>query len=213
MRPSGNFAQTATLRVKPKEVLSDAAIDYVLERMEEEINKRFAALGGEMDAMRRRKAVLESELNRLTRVIADGMDSPAIRAAISEREAELATIATKTLGRKRGSVRQQIVGLRKFVRESLADVRALLAGKHSNPTLVRQELARHIDAITLTTEGKIGISYKGRGKVLGDTECAEGRNSTERLTFKFRFPVPLLVGTPPIQDRSLRRAHHDPHRD
>jgi hypothetical protein len=191
------------LRVKPKEVLSDAAIDYVLERMEEEINKRFAALGGEMDAMRRRKAVLESELNRLTRVIADGMDSPAIRAAISEREAELATIATKTLGRKRGSVRQQIVGLRKFVRESLADVRALLAGKHSNPALVRQELARHIDAITLTTEGKIGISYKGRGKVLGGTECAEGRNSTERLTFKFRFPVPLLVGTPPIQDRAF----------
>lgn len=44
---------------------SDAAIDYVLERLDQEVQKRFSALGGEMDAMRRRKAVLESEVKNL----------------------------------------------------------------------------------------------------------------------------------------------------
>ena len=65
-----------------RDVLSDAAIDYALDRVGHEINKRFAALNGEMDSMRRRKEKLESELRNLSRTIADGLDSVSIRAAI-----------------------------------------------------------------------------------------------------------------------------------
>ncbi len=156
-----------------RDALSDAAIDYVLEHVEQEILKRFSALGGEMEGMRKRKAVLESELKNLSRVIADGMDSPAIRAAIAERETELASITAKTLGTRKGSVRQQVAGLRRFVKEGVADVRELLAGKYLNPAIVRQELARHIDAITLSPDGKVGgIRYKGRWNLLGYRERA-----------------------------------------
>ncbi|MFZ3201345.1 MAG: hypothetical protein WA175_09345 [Candidatus Acidiferrales bacterium] len=49
---------------------------------------------------------------------------------------------------------QQIVGFRKFVKESMGDIRALLTGKHASPAAVRQELARHIDSITLLPDGK-----------------------------------------------------------
>jgi hypothetical protein len=158
-----------------RDVLSDAAIDYVLERVEQEIGKRFASVNGEMDAMRKRKVELETKIKNLTRAIEDGMDSPAIRAAITEREQEGAAITTKTLGRSKGSVRHQMVGLRKFVKESMGDIRGLLAGKHANPAIVRQELARHIDSITLLPEGE-EIRYKGQWKLLGCTDGAEGQS-------------------------------------
>lgn len=48
-----------------RDVLSDAAIDYVLDKVGQEIVKRFAALDGKMDAVKKRKAVLESELQNL----------------------------------------------------------------------------------------------------------------------------------------------------
>jgi len=79
----------------PDEVLSDAAIDYVLERLEKEIEKRFDSLNGEMEEMKRRKAKLELELKNLSRAIAEGMDSPVSRAAITEREAEISAITGK----------------------------------------------------------------------------------------------------------------------
>jgi hypothetical protein len=119
-----------------RDVLSDAAIDYVLEKLEQEIGKRFAALGGEMDAIRKRKAVLETELKNLTRMAATGLDTPAIRPGITEREAEISALVTKTLGRKKGSVHEQITGLRNFVREGLRDIRELITGKHANTATV-----------------------------------------------------------------------------
>lgn len=112
-------------------VLSDAAIDYVLARLEDEIEKRFAALHGEINSMQRRKTVLEAELKNLSRAIADGMDSPSIRAAITERETEISAITSKTLGQKKRSVHAQVKRLRRFVRDSVGDIRALLAGKHA----------------------------------------------------------------------------------
>jgi hypothetical protein len=75
---------------------------------------------------------------------------------------------------KRCQVHQQVVGLRKFVRESLADVRELIAGKHANPAVVRQELARHIDSITLLPEGDGAVRYKGNWKLLGGREWCRG---------------------------------------
>jgi site-specific DNA recombinase len=165
-----------------RDVLSDAAVDFLLEKLEEEIEKRSAAIAGEMHSMQRRKALLESEILNLSRAIASGPgDVPSLRAAIVEREQELSKLVDKTLGTGKDSVRKQMVGLRKFVRESLAEVRELIAGKHSNPALVRQELARHIDSITLLPEGDgKTVRYKGNWKLLGSglgyTECAEGQS-------------------------------------
>jgi site-specific DNA recombinase len=158
-----------------RDVLSDAAIDFVLEKLEEEIERRFAAMGGEMDAMRKRKAVLETEIGNLSRVLASGMDSPSLRAGITEREKEISGLVEKITGKGKGSVQKQIVGLRKFVREGVMDIREALAGKHGKPAIVRQELFRHIDAITLLPEGE-EIRYKGSWKLLGDIGGAEGQS-------------------------------------
>lgn len=160
------------------DVLSDATIDFLLAGLEREIEKRFASLNGEVDTMRRRKEELETKLKNLARFFEDGNDSPTIRAAITAHEAEIAAITDKTLGRKKGSVHQQISGLRKFVREGVSDIRELLAGKHAQPALVRQELAKHIDAITLLPDGKGNVRYKGEWKILGSANIrsAEGQS-------------------------------------
>jgi site-specific DNA recombinase len=178
-RVQRNTLEGELLSKLQRDVLSDAAADYVLEGLEREIERRFEALNGDMEDMRKRKAALESQLQNLARTIADGMDSAAIRTAITSREAELASITAKTLGKKKGSVHEQVVGLRKFVKEGMQGIRALLASKHANPFAVRQELARHIDTITLSPNGKgDAVSYKGRFKLLGDIYGAEGQNRT-----------------------------------
>jgi Skp family chaperone for outer membrane proteins len=159
------------------------------EKLEAEIDKRYAPLNGEMEQARRRKAELETKIRNLTRAIEDGMDSPAIRAAITEREAEISKLTGKTLGKGKGSVRKQMVGLRKFVKESLGDIRELLTGKHANTSPVKGELARHIEGITLLPEGDNEIRYKGQWKLLGGTECAEGPDRTQRLTVEFQITI------------------------
>jgi site-specific DNA recombinase len=171
--------KTELLTKLQRDVLSDVAIDYVLDKVGQEIEKRFAALDGEMEGMRRRKKALESELGNLSKAVADGMDLMSIRAAIMEREAELSSITSRMLGRGTGSVHAQVSGLRKLVKEDLRDIRALISGKHGKPAAVRHEFARHIEAITLYPEGKgRAIRYKGAWKLLGDTDGAEGQNRT-----------------------------------
>jgi hypothetical protein len=125
-----------------RDVLSDAAIDYVLDKVGQEIGKRFASLDGEMNAIKKRKAVLKSELQNLGQAFAIGFDSPTIRAEIAKREAELSSITEKTLGRSKDSVHAQVSGLREFVEHNLRHIRRLISGKYGNPAVVRQELAK-----------------------------------------------------------------------
>jgi site-specific DNA recombinase len=160
-----------------RDVLSDAAINYVLGRVGAEIEKRFAALDGEMDGMMQRKKKLESELKNLGQAFATGFDSPTIRTEIAKREVELSSITEKTLSRNKDSVHAQVSGLRKFVEHNLRHVRRLISGKYGSPDAVRQELAKHIESITLSPEGE-KIRYKGEWKLLGDTSGAEGQNRT-----------------------------------
>jgi len=149
-----------------------------------------------MAAILKRKAVLESQLKKLTSAAGEGMDSPAIRAAITEREAEISPLTDRTLGAGKGSVRRQMRDLRRFVKDSLGDIRGLLAGKHANVAMVRQELAKLVEAITLSPDEQgLGIKYRGKWALLGgSTGCAEGGNCTMRATL-FRRMSKALGGS------------------
>ena len=52
-------------------------------------------------------------------------------------------------------------------------IREPITGKHANTAIVKQELRQHIESITLLPEGD-AIRYKGKLKLLGEWECAEG---------------------------------------
>lgn len=50
--------------------------------------------------------------------------------------AVLSSITAKTLSQKKVSVDEQVSGLRKFIKENLRDLRALIAGKHGKRAVV-----------------------------------------------------------------------------
>jgi site-specific DNA recombinase len=178
LRVKRDVLENELLAKLQRDVLSEAAIDYVLEKLDQEIEKRFAALDATMEGLGRRKAELEAKVRNLCRVIEDGMDSPSVRAAITGHEKEIAEITSKSLGRSKGSVRPEVNGVRRFVRLSLGEIRELLAGKHANSARLKQELAQHIDAITLYPEGGKEISYKGKWTLVGagGVDGAEGQS-------------------------------------
>jgi hypothetical protein len=52
---------------------------YALDRFEEQVSKELDDISGEMDALRKRKADLESETARLTAGLASGLYSVTVR--------------------------------------------------------------------------------------------------------------------------------------
>ena len=162
-------------------VLSPAAVDFVLGRLEIELSKKLSRVDGDCENIRRKKARLESELRNLTTAIADGLDSRTLRAGIVAREKEITELTAKVLGNKRNSIHARIRNLRKFVESSMADVRELLA-TNGNAPLLRMALAKHVETITIGPDEFGAIEYKGAFKLLGD-DCvswdgAEGQNRT-----------------------------------
>jgi cell division protein FtsB len=146
-----------------------------------ELSKQLSQLDSDLENTRRRKIELDAEIQNLTRAVADGMDSPSLRKAITEREAEISQLTAKTLGRGKDSVHSQVRNLRKFVQSAMGDLRRLLTSNGS-ASLVRMALAKHIGAITVGPDDAGSIAYKGEFKLLGD-ECvswdgAEGQNRT-----------------------------------
>jgi chromosome segregation ATPase len=177
---SSDVLETQLLEKLQHDVLAPEAIDYVFHRLEVELAKHLSRIDGNLENMRRRKAQLESELENLTRAVANGLDSASIRKGIAEREAEISALTAKALGRKKDSVRTQIRDLRKFVLASVGDLRALLAA-NDDAAATRVELAKHVKEIVLSPRDGGEIKYTGKWDLLGDggnMGGAEGQNRT-----------------------------------
>ena len=172
--------ETQLLAKLQRDVLSPAAIDYVLQQLETKLSRHLGHIEGSLEDMRRRKAKLETELRNLTTVVAGGMDSPSLRQGITEREAEISTLTAKTLGRGKNSVHTQIRNLRKRVAADLGDLRALLSTR-DNATAMRMMLAKHVKEIVILPGQEAGeIEYKGKWDLLGD-DCAVGSVPRARI--------------------------------
>jgi hypothetical protein len=166
-RVLSDVLETELLRKLQSDVISKPAVDYVLMRLEEEIEKRLANLDADLPWMQRRRTALETEIRNLPRAIASGSeDVPSLRAAVVEREKEMSGLITKVAGRKKTFVRNLVKNLREFAETSMSDIRELIAGQCGNIGAMRMALAEHVDGIKLLPDGKGAISYQGRGKCL-----------------------------------------------
>ena len=159
-----------------EQVMRPEAVDYVLERFEAELVKALDNLGGELDGMRRRKEMLEREVANLANVVAQGDFSPALRAALVDRERQIGEITARLLESRPDSLRSKLRNIRAFVVSRMQNLRAVL---NSDPAHVRAELAKHIEKITLTPNGETYIAsgtwnFVGRGSIGG----AGGQNRT-----------------------------------
>jgi hypothetical protein len=101
-----------------------------------------------MEAYRIRESELERKIGNLTLALADGY-SPAITSELARTEAELDTIRVRTSCR--GTIAAQMRNTRQFVKSRLRDLRALFS---SEAVAIRDEIAKHVQKIVLTPEGR-----------------------------------------------------------
>jgi hypothetical protein len=145
------------------------AVEYVLDNFESAMLKALDDLGGALDRMRRRKDELECEVANLAHAVAQGDFSPALRAALVEREREIGEITTKLLESRPDSLRMKLQNLRSFVVLHMRDICAIV---NSDPAKTRAMFAKRIDRITLTPSGEHYVAsgtwnFVGRGSIGG----------------------------------------------
>ena len=153
------------LRGISESVLRPEAIDYAVDRISEELQKRFESFDTELERLRQRKQQVRAEIARLVQAIAEGQPSQSLMAAIGDRERELRESTDKLLEPRPGSLRGTLDELRKFAIERLANLRKLI----SHPESVHQAravMAEQFGKLTLRPVRENGtLSYAARGKV------------------------------------------------
>jgi site-specific DNA recombinase len=159
-----------------EQIMRPEAVEYVLDNFEGQLLKALDNLGGELDRMHRRKVELEREVGNLANVVAQGSFSPALRAALVDREREISEITAKLLEARPDSLRVKLRNIRSFVVLHMQDIRAIV---NSDQAKTRAIFAKHIEKITLTPSGEHYIAsgtwnFVGRGSIGG----AGGQNRT-----------------------------------
>jgi Recombinase zinc beta ribbon domain len=126
-------------------VLHPEVIDYTLKRFEEELAKAVAARR-QGDADLRRQAVeLERRIANQLRGLSDGY-SPAITAEISKLERQLATFREHLRASDPQAAKLQVRDTRRFIEHRLRSLSSLWEGE---PRIAREEIAKHVQKITL----------------------------------------------------------------
>ncbi len=154
-------------------VLAPEAIDYAIEALQAELQERFSSVTDELAAARARKNQLELELARLVSAIVETGSSPAVIAAIAERDRELREVNNR-LAAGPTSIEQKIEGLREFVTSQLSDIRGLL---NADVTRARAELVKHVREIILMPAGEGRKAYyvaKGSWDLFGGCRALDG---------------------------------------
>ncbi|HXX44604.1 MAG TPA: recombinase family protein [Candidatus Acidoferrales bacterium] len=157
-----------------EKVLRKEAVEYALDRFEEQLLKEVDNIGGDMDRLRKRKAELESETARLAAGLASGLYSVTVMSEIARREREIAEIGERLLSSGPDSVRSRIKKLRETALRRISDVRETLNG---DPVTARAYLARHVEKIEMRPDGRAYVA-SGSWNLLGERrwDGAEGQS-------------------------------------
>ena len=178
-----------------KKVLHPDVIVYTFARFEEELARSTNRQSSETTAARRQLQKIEAEICNCTRAIASGGLSSFLRTRLASEAADLET-QHRDLTEKLASLEPRVVQLqlrdtRRFVEARLRNLQSMLTGE---PRLVRAEIAKHVEKITLTPEGRIYVA-SGTWDLLGNaavrmvpgarielaTPAFSGRRSTSEL--------------------------------
>ena len=135
-----------------KAVLQPQVVEYTLEQFQAQLKLKVDQVSVDLEALRRRKRDLETEVDRLTQALAlgDTVRPPvAIVAAIASKEREIDSIHEKLLGRGPESLETRIRHIKQFAMSRLTDVQRLL---HADVPTAKAEVRRHVESIELTPD-------------------------------------------------------------
>jgi site-specific DNA recombinase len=170
-------------------VLHPDVIEYTLVRFEEELRRAADRRGDEAAMHRRQEAAIEKKISARIRALDDGY-SPAITADLSQLEDQLADIRERAAASRPQALQIRMRDTRRFVESRLADLQTLFGAE---AVTIRAEIAKHVQKITLTPEGRTYVAA-GTWDLLGvaawmvpgarielATPAFSGRRSTSEL--------------------------------
>ena len=176
-------------------MLREELIEYVIAGLEEEIRQRHSAFDSWLKSLREEKQRIEVDLNSLVEVIATGIGSQSVLAAITEREARRREITNQTVEPGPDSAQEKPDELRAFavsrpdrLRDVLADPKAI----HE----ARALLAEQVGKFTLERVSENGeVSFKANGEIdcFGDEAFTQlsGAGGPDRTVRSFEFSLPI----------------------
>lgn len=126
-------------------VLHPEVIDYTLNRFEEELCKTVAALRQGDTDLRRQAAELERAIANQLRGLSDGYSS-AITAEIAKLEGRLAEVRERLTVSDHQTIKLKMRDTRRFIERRLRNLEELWEGE---PRIAREEIAKHVQKITL----------------------------------------------------------------
>jgi hypothetical protein len=108
------------------QILRPEAVQYALKRFEARFVRAFDNLGSELQQMRRRREALEREVANLANAVTHGDFSPALRAALANRERQISEITARLLEARPDSLHSKLRHIRSFVASRVQNLRAIL---------------------------------------------------------------------------------------
>lgn len=130
-------------------ILRPEVVEYALDRFESELGRQMENVDDELETLKRRKRVLEGEIQQFTSALlaAAATRTPeAIVAAINDRETELKQISGRLLESCSDSFQAKLRDIREFVTSRLGDLRKLLS---CDVPTAKAELLKHVQRIDL----------------------------------------------------------------
>ena len=146
-----------------EKVLDPDVISYALDAFEEQLLLTVNHRRKESDVMRRRVEAIQKQIRNCTDAIADGKRYPSLMEKLSELEQELADTKAKIASCEPREVRLRLKDARRFAEARLKELQLVL---NRQPRIARAEIAKHVQKIMLTPEGRTYIA-SGTWNVLG----------------------------------------------
>lgn len=166
-------------------VLNPAVMNYALKGFEQALLQAIENRGVESGVLKRKIADLDRKIRNCTTAIAEGHAFKSLLEQVGYLEAEMQQVKSRLENLNPENLRVRIRDTRRYVEANLRNLRELLNGEAK---MVRAELAKHIQKILLTPEGKTYVAA-GNWSLLG-LGCYDGAGGpawTERLELRFEW--------------------------
>jgi hypothetical protein len=169
-------------------VLNPLVVNYVLKTFEQELIRAIEDRGCETSMLDRKIADLEKKIRNCTTAIADGHPYQSLLEQVGILEAEMQHARSERECIRPEGIRARMRDTRRFVATNLGNLRGLLSGE---ARMARAELAKHIQRIVLTREGKTYVAA-GNWSLLG-LGCYDGAGGPICTVRAMKFSLPIAA--------------------
>jgi hypothetical protein len=167
-------------------VLHPDVLAFTFSRYEEQLARSLDRRRHEAASARRRLEEIEAQIHNCTAAIASMGLSAFLGARLTQLESEHRNLAEQLANSEPRTVRTQLRDARRFVVARLRHLQSMFGGE---ARLVRAEIAKHVQEITLTPQGRTYIA-SGTWDVLGSAAVAVTMVPGGRI----ELPTPAFSG-------------------